>query len=603
MTDTLATGAARSDRMRNGRRRERVGPGGDPVAPGPAEAPTREGDTDVVLDCGWGRLVFGQTFADQAAVAAVLRSEAAGSRDICIYLRDPHVLVSRLPDELFIDPSLTYRLPLTGDRPADEDVPGLTIRPLATAADADAVNRIYARNGMVTAPVDVLVANARTERFLHLVAEDATGEVVGTITGVDHVAVFDDPDNGASLWCLTVDFNTAPPGTGQALITALAARLVARGRAYVDLSVLAENGGAIRLYERLGFYRTSTLCVKRKNPINERLFLPAMPEGYDQLNPYAKIVADEAMRRGIRVEVTDPAFGELRLSSGGRTVLTRESLSELTSAVAMSRCDDKRVTRRILAEAGLAVPRGRTATGDEGDAAFLAEVGRVVVKPARGEQGNGITVGVRTPEALAAAVELAARFCPDVLIEEMRAGEDLRVVVIDHEVVAAAVRRPASVTGDGVHDIAELIERQSRRRAAATGGESTIPLDDMTRDVLAEAGHELHDVLPEGQVLAVRRTANLHTGGTIHDVTAELHPAIAEACVAASRALDIPVTGLDLLVPAPDGPEHVFIEANERPGLANHEPQPTAERFVDLLFPGTRAPQRLWSPVGPGGAA
>ncbi|KXK61651.1 GNAT family acetyltransferase [Micromonospora rosaria] len=631
MTDTLATGVARTDRGRGRRKYERVGPGGDPVAPatGPTDEDTGErsgDDSGVLLDCGWGRLVFGQTFTDQAAVAAVLRSEAAGARDICIYLRDPHVLVSRLPDELFIDPSLTYRLPLGPGRMAREagaaraddgigdqarpaapgtgplgehgDVPGLRIRRLRDVADADAVNRIYARNGMVTAPVEVLVANAATDRFLHLVAEAPTGEIVGTITGIDHVAVFDDPENGASLWCLTVDFNQAPPGTGQALLLELAARLTDRGRAFVDLSVLAENDGAIRLYERLGFYRTATLCVKRKNPINERLFLPAMPEGYDELNPYAKIVADEAMRRGIRVEVTDPHWGELRLSSGGRTVLTRESLSELTSAVAMSRCDDKRVTRRILTAAGLRVPRGRTATRDGADAAFLAEVGQVVVKPARGEQGNGITVGVRTPEALAGAVELAARFCPDVLIEEMRAGEDLRVIVIDHEVVAAAVRRPASITGDGTHAIAELIERQSRRRAAATGGESRIPVDDMTRDVVAEAGYAMDDVLPQGETLAVRRTANLHTGGTIHDVTGELHPVIAEACVAASRALDIPVTGLDLLVPAPDQPEHVFIEANERPGLANHEPQPTAERFVDLLFPGTRAPQRLWSPAG-----
>ncbi|MGB2568317.1 N-acetylglutaminylglutamine synthetase [Micromonospora citrea] len=609
MTDTLATGAARTDRERVlGRRRERVGPGGDPVAPGPPEPCRRPGgDADVVLDCGWGRLVFGQTFTDQAAVADVLRSEAAGSRDICIYLRDPHVLVSRLPDELFIDPSLTYRLPLGARRPAaiddGDEVPGLVIRPLRDADDADAVNRIYARNGMVTAPVEVLVDNAGTDRFLHLVAEGGTGEIVGTITGVDHVAVFDDPENGASLWCLTVDFNTAPPGTGQALLTALADRLDERGRAFVDLSVLAENSGAIRLYERLGFHRTNTLCVKRKNPINERLFLPAAPEGYDELNPYARIVADEAMRRGIRVEVTDAHWGELRLSNGGRTVHTRESLSELTSAVAMSRCDDKRVTRRILTEAGLSVPRGRTATGEPDDLAFLEDVGPVVVKPARGEQGNGITVGVRTPQALTAAVRLARRFCPDVLIEEMRAGEDLRVIVIDHEVVAAAVRRPAQITGDGVHDVTELIERQSRRRAAATGGESRIPIDDMTREVVAEAGYRMHDVLPEGQVLAVRRTANLHTGGTIHDVTAELHPTIAEACVAASRALDIPVTGLDLLVASPDQPEHVFIEANERPGLANHEPQPTAERFVDLLFPGTRAPQRLWSPAGPGGAA
>lgn len=580
-----------------GPRREHVGPGGDPVVPG---APPRRPGTgsDVVLDCGWGRLVFGQTFAYPSGVADVLRSEAAGSRDICIYLPDPHVLVSRLPDELFIDPSLSYRLDLSSLRRGEVVDPGVLIRPLRDEADADAVNGIYARNGMVTAPVDVLVANAGTDDFLHLIAESATGEVVGTITGVDHVSVFDDPENGASLWCLTVDPNHAPPGTGQALLLDLAARLTERGRLFVDLSVLAENEGAIRLYERLGFHRIPALCVKRKNPINERLFIASLPDGYDELNQYARIVADEAMRRGIRVEVNDPAWGELRLTNGARVVVTRESLSELTSAVAMSRCDDKRVTRRVLADAGLRVPRGRTVTGGDDDIEFMSSVGSVVVKPARGEQGTGITVGVGTADSLRTAVTLARQHCPEVLIEELCEGEDLRVLVIDHEVVAAAVRRPASVIGDGVHDIANLIDRQSRRRAAATGGESRIPVDDLTREVVRDAGYALEDVLPEREVLAVRRTANLHTGGTIHDVTGQLHPELATACVAASRALAIPVTGLDLLVPSPSRSEHVFIEANERPGLANHEPQPTAERFIDLLFPGTSAQQRRWSPPG-----
>ena len=86
----------------------------------------------------------------------------------------------------------------------------------------------------------------------------------------------------------------------------------------------------------------------------------------------------------------------------------------------------------------------------------------------------------------------------------------------------------------------------------------------------------------------MRRTANLHTGGTIEDVTDRLHPEIAEAAVRAAESLGIPVTGIDFLVPAVDGPDYVFIEANERPGLANHEPQPVVERFVDLLFPETR---------------
>ncbi len=105
--------------------------------------------------------------------------------------------------------------------------------------------------------------------------------------------------------------------------------------------------------------------------------------------------------------------------------------------------------------------------------------------------------------------------------------------------------------------------------------------------MVAESGYGMDDVPPTGERIRVRRTANLHTGGTIEDVTDRLHPQIAQAAVRASRAIGIPVTGLDFLLPDVSGPDHVFIEANERPGLANHEPQPTAQRFVDLLFPET----------------
>jgi GNAT-family acetyltransferase (TIGR03103 family) len=267
----------------------------------------------------------------------------------------------------------------------------------------------------------------------------------------------------------------------------------------------------------------------------------------------------------------------------------------------MSRCDDKRHTRRILAAAGLHLPTGRDATFDDGDHAFLAEVGDVVVKPARGEQGQGITVGVTDGEHLTRAIALARTFSTDVLLEERIHGEDLRVVVIDHEVVAAAVRRPATVVGTGRHSVRDLIEAQSRRRAAATQGESTIPVDDETAHTVEAAGWTLDDVLAEGTTLAVRRTANLHTGGTIHDVTADIHPDLAAAAVKASEVIGIPVTGLDLIVTSPDAPGGVFIEANERPGLANHEPQPTAERFIDLLFPTTRALPWGWRPeVSPG---
>jgi GNAT-family acetyltransferase (TIGR03103 family) len=550
----------------------------------------------VTLECGWGRLIFGQTFADQGAIKDVLQAEQSGRRDIALYLRDPHVLVSKAPDELFIDPSLTYRLWLHRYRPAREPLRGVIVRKMRTQDDADATNRIYAANGMVTADAETMWANQRTRTFTYLVAEDAeTGDVIGTVTGVDHRKAFRDPERGSSLWCLAVDPQAQRPGVGQALVRTLAERYQARGNAYMDLSVMHDNSAAIALYEKLGFVRVPVFVVKRKNPINEPLFVPASVE--EGLNPYARIIAEEARRRGIAVRVIDPEWGEMALSHGGREIITRESLSELTSAIAMSRCDDKRVTRRVLESVGLRVPRGRAATGGDEDRELLAELGELVVKPARGEQGDGITVGVTDPEQLARAVEHARTFCRTVLLEEVVEGQDLRVIVIDREVVAAAVRRPATVLGTGKHSIGELIEKQSRRRAAATDGESRIPLDEHTRETLRAAGHELDDVLPEGETLQVRRTANLHTGGTIHDVTEHLHPALADACITAAGALDIPVVGLDLLVPTVEEPEYVFIEANERPGLANHEPQPTAQRFVDLLFPQTRHRDPAQGPV------
>ena len=303
--------------------REVIGPGGDPRI-AHADEDHSHPSQGVALDCGWGQIVFGQTFEHRSEAAEVLRTEVEGTRDICIYLRDAHVFVAEHPDEFFVDPSLTYRLDLPAQQVSPEPPPNVTIGELRTIDEADAVNAIYARNGMVVAPPGVLLQVASRPEVVHLVASLSTGRVVGTVTVVDHVALFNDPANGSSLWCLTVDPDAAPMGLGQALLGRLAAEMAARGRAFVDLSVLADNTGAIRLYERLGFRQVPELVVKRKNPINERLFRASPPAHYEQLNPYAKIVADEAMRRGIRVEVTDPQWGELKLTHGASVVHTRE---------------------------------------------------------------------------------------------------------------------------------------------------------------------------------------------------------------------------------------------------------------------------------------
>jgi GNAT-family acetyltransferase (TIGR03103 family) len=541
---------------------------------------------NAVVDCGWGRLVFAHTFGDNAELARTLLEEEEGRRDIGLYLRDRHVVLAMAPQELFLDPSHTFRLWFFNYRPARVQPRGFRVRRVRNRADAEGMYRLLSSRRMVPPDPDFVLERLKSRTLSFFVAEDEdSGRIIGTVTGVDHVHAFGDPEKGSSMWCLAVDPQAAQPGIGRALVAWIADHYAARGRAFMDLSVLHDNEAVIRLYEKMGFERVPVFSLKRKNAINEPLFVG--PDNYDSLNPYARIIVDEARRRGIGVDLVDPEAGYFSLTLGGRSVICRESLNELTSAIAMSRCDDKRITRKVLAEAGLRVPEQRLAGDADADREFLAQHERIVVKPARGEQGHGVAVNITEEEEMRAAIAAAARVSDSVILESFAPGDDLRVVVIDYRVVAAALRKPPEITGDGRHDIRTLIEKQSRRRAAATGGESRIPLDDETLRCLASQGRTLDEVPPPGEVVRVRATANLHTGGTLHDVTAELSSTLRAVAERAARALQIPVVGLDLMVPDPAGADYVVIEANERPGLANHEPQPTAERFIDFLFPQT----------------
>ena len=537
----------------------------------------------VAIHCGWGRLLIGHTFPDAATLANELLNEHTGERDIALYVAAPQQVLAQAPQQLFLDPSDTLRLWFTDYRPATRVFRGFRIRRAQNEADWVAINTLYTARNML--PVDPTLLTSRHQGGpVYWLAEDEdSGAVIGSVMGLNHHKAFHDPENGCSLWCLAVDPQCTRPGVGEVLVRHLVEHFMSRGLSYLDLSVLHDNRQAKSLYAKLGFRALTTFAIKRKNGINQPLFLGPGPQA--EFNPYARIIVEEAHRRGIDVHVDDADAGLFTLSHGGRRVRCRESLSDLTSAISMTLCQDKSLTHKVLKAAGLQVPVQQLAGSADDNLEFLDEHQRIVVKPLDGEQGHGVAVDLQSIEEVQQAIEAARQFDSRVLLESFHEGLDLRILVIGFEVVAAAIRRPAEVIGDGQHSIRALIQAQSRRRQAATDGESKIPLDAETERTLKAAGYDYNSILPRGVQLAVRRTANLHTGGCLEDVTAILHPTLVDAAVRAARALDIPMVGLDLMVPAADQPEYVFIEANERAGLANHEPQPTAEKFVDLLFP------------------
>lgn len=567
--------------------KEKLNPLTSPSLKSWGDAPQEDEITEknIVIECGWGRLLFAHTFEKNRDIANVLSDEKTGYRDLAIYLRDPHVVVAKAPQQLFIDPSYTYRLLLDNWENKNISSSNYNIRKLDPHSDLNEINRIYRTQGMVRIDKEFLENTYKGKFINYWVAEDnKTKKLLGVVMGIDHKIAFDDPENGSSMWALAVDPQAEHPGIGTSLVNKIAGYYQEKGRSFLDISVMHDNEEAISLYENLGFQRVPVFCIKNKNAINETLFT-GTHENEAKLNPYAMIIINEARRRGINVEILDKEDDYFKLSFGGRSVVCREALTELTSAIAMSRCTDKSATHRLLKNAGLRVPEQIVATTPSANQDFLEKYQSLAVKPAVGEQGAGITIDVKTKNELTHAIEFANKVNEKIILEEMANGHDVRIVVINYKVVAAAVRKPPTVIGDGRHTIMQLIRKQSRRREKATHEESRIPLDNELKRTVINAGYTLDDILPPKEELVVRRAANLHTGGTIHDITDKIHPDIIKAAEQAAKAIDIPVVGLDFIMPDLEGSEYVIIEANERPGLANHEPQPTAEKFIDMLFP------------------
>jgi len=167
--------------------------------------PQRSGSTvtpqvSAAVDCGWGRLILGQTFSNPADIVMELRAEQQGQRDIAMYLSDPHVMLALAPQDLFLDPSHTFRLDL-GAPSLDGRVPaGFTVQPLETAEQVRQVNRIHAARAMLPTPDDFLMAHRDCPHLTYLIAVDSRdGGVIGTVSGIDHVEAAGDPDNGSSL--------------------------------------------------------------------------------------------------------------------------------------------------------------------------------------------------------------------------------------------------------------------------------------------------------------------------------------------------------------------------------------------------------------------
>jgi cyanophycin synthetase len=322
------------------------------------------------------------------------------------------------------------------------------------------------------------------------------------------------------------------------------------------------------------------------------------------IGPSTRAIVDAAERLGIPVvRVTEDA-SLFQLGWGKHQQRIQATTTSRTSYIATELAQDKDLTKGLLEEAGLPVPRGRIAyDAEEAVAAARRLGGPVAVKPLDGNQGKGVSLNLTDPDAIRTAYALASQYRRRVLVETYVEGRDYRVLVVGDRVVAAARREPAKVVGDGASTIAQLVEQENQNPARGEGHlkpMTKLKLDDGACQVLARQGLTVDSVPARDQVVPLRENANLSTGGSAEDVTDLIHPANALACVRAAQKVGLDVAGIDLVckdiaIPLKEQ-GGAIIEVNAAPGIRMHqhpakgEPHDVGAAIVSSLFPaGTPA--------------
>lgn len=318
----------------------------------------------------------------------------------------------------------------------------------------------------------------------------------------------------------------------------------------------------------------------------------------ERFGPSTGSIVDEAISRDIPwIRLNKSSL--VQLGYGKNQVRFRATMTERTNSIAVDIACNKDETKRILQDSAIPVAKGVTISAVEDLPAAIKKVGYpMVFKPLDGNHGKGASINVQTDEAALAAFEYAKTYSRKIIIERFITGYDFRVLVIDHKMVAAALRVPAHVKGNNQHTIQELIDKENEDPRRGYGHEKVlteIGVDRDTLSLLEKKGYTLETVPANGEVVYLKSTANLSTGGTSIDVTDLVHPQNIFICERISRVIGLDICGIDIMAenltqPLPEN-GGVVLEVNAAPGFRMHLapseglPRNVAAPVIDMLYP------------------
>ena len=318
----------------------------------------------------------------------------------------------------------------------------------------------------------------------------------------------------------------------------------------------------------------------------------------ERLGPSTGSIIEEAVSRGIPWMRLNK-YSLCQLGYGVNQKRIQATVSSTTSSIGVEVACDKEDTKHLLEQANIQVAKGDIVRTERQLKAAVRYVGYpLVIKPINGNHGRGITININDWDAALEGYKAAKEISRSVIVERFVVGDDYRLLVIDHKLVAAAKRTPANVIGNGKDTIQTLIDTVNADPRRGYGHENVltmIKVNEMTENILSAKNYTLDTILEKDEVLHLKDTANLSTGGTAEDMTENVHPENIFMAERISKVIDLDICGIDVMTTDISKPLRetggAVLEVNAGPGFRMHlaptegMPRNVASSVIDMMYP------------------
>ena len=317
-----------------------------------------------------------------------------------------------------------------------------------------------------------------------------------------------------------------------------------------------------------------------------------------RLGPSTGSIVEEAVNRDIPwIRLGTNSL--VQLGYGINQMRFQATITCKTSSIAVDIACNKEQTKKMLEAASIPVANGGICVDEEDLEEVIQKIGYpIVIKPLDGNHGKGASINIKNKKDAIEGLAYAKKYSHRVIVEKFITGFDFRVLIIDNKLVAAAKREPAHIKGDGVRSIQELIEETNKDPRRGYGHENVltqIDVDRDTTDLLEKLNYTLDTIPKKNEVVYLKSTANLSTGGTSIDVTDMMHPENIFLCERISRVIGLDVCGVDIMAKNLTQPLKenggCILEVNAAPGFRMHLapseglPRNVAAPVIDMLYP------------------